>query len=74
VGHDLDVWAAYTLAYGPGVTLENVTIEDCGTAIKAEGGVMRGRNLSSKGNRVGIDAGRSYIDMEGLANPVCRFL
>ena len=66
VGRELDIWATHVLTYGPNITLEDCSFINCGTAIKAERGMIRGRNVLMRGNQVGIDAEHSCIDIEEL--------
>jgi putative FmdB family regulatory protein len=50
-----------------GITLNNVTIENCGTAIRSENSEIRGNNVRLKGNKKGIVAKNSKLDIRGLS-------
>jgi putative FmdB family regulatory protein len=50
----------------PNIVMNNVTIENCGTGIKANGGYIKGNNIRLKGNLVGIDATNTKLEIDKL--------
>jgi putative FmdB family regulatory protein len=50
----------------PNLIMDNVTIENCGTGIKADSGYIKGNNVQLKGNRVGIDSVNTKLEFKGL--------
>ncbi len=66
VRYELEMWARSVLTYGPGGTITDGFFENCVFGFVVRNSMVRGRNLVFRGNNVAIDAGNSYLDMDGL--------
>ena len=49
-----------------GITMEDVTIENCGTGIHVENANIRGKKVKLRGNKKGLVARHSKVEIEGL--------